>query len=126
MNGESILIAEDDGLIALSLTELLERKGYRIIGPAYSGEMVLRALEESPLPSLILMDIGLAGAMDGIETARQIRQRFSIPLIFLTAYTSESKLERIREVAPDGYLMKPYLECDLLAVIRKAIDKRAA
>ena len=126
MSGESILIAEDDGLIALNLTELLEKKGYRIIGPVYSGEMVLRALEESPLPSLILMDIGLAGSMDGVDTALQVRKRFCVPLVFLTAYTPDSTLERIREVAPDGYLMKPFLEWDLLAVVRKALDKPAA
>jgi CheY-like chemotaxis protein len=105
---------------------LLEKKGYRIIGPVYSGELALRALEESPLPDLILMDIGLAGPMDGVDTALQVRKRFCVPLVFLTAYTPDSTLERIRAVAPDGYLMKPFLEWDLLAVVRKAIDKPAA
>jgi CheY-like chemotaxis protein len=72
------------------------------------------------------MDIGLAGSIDGIETTRQIRQRYSIPLIFITAYTSERTLERMREVSPDGYIVKPFLDKDVLAVIRKTLDKRAA
>jgi CheY-like chemotaxis protein len=70
------------------------------------------------------MDIGLAGLLDGIETARQIRQRFSIPLIFVTAYTSERMLERMREVAPDGIIIKPFVHEELLALIGKAVNRR--
>ncbi|MCK9590974.1 MAG: response regulator [Methanoregula sp.] len=125
MNEATILIVEDDGLIALYLTELLEKAGYRVIGQAYSGEMVLRELEKSPQPDLILMDIGLAGSLDGIETARQIGQRFSIPLIFLTAYTSESTLDRMKTVAPVGYIVKPFQDTDLLALVRKGVERQA-
>ena len=125
MTGETILVVEDDGLIALYLTELMEKKGYRV-GAAFSGEMVLQSLKESPAPDLILMDIGLAGSLDGIETFRQIRKQFSIPVIFITAYTSASILERIREVGPDGFIVKPFLDKDLLDLVRKIMDKRAA
>ena len=126
MTGETILVVEDEGLIALYLTELMEKAGYKVIGAAYSGEMVLTALEESPQPDLILMDIGLAGSIDGIETTRKIRQKFSIPLIIVTAYTSDSTLERVREVAADGYISKPFLDKDLLALVGKTIKKHAA
>jgi CheY-like chemotaxis protein len=121
MTGESILVVEDEGLIALHLIELLEKAGYRVIGQAYSGDVVLRTLETSPLPDLILMDIGLAGSLDGIETARMIRQRFSIPLIFVTAYSSETTLERMKEVAPEGVIFKPFIEKDLLDLVAKAM-----
>jgi CheY-like chemotaxis protein len=100
LTGESILVVEDDGLIAFYLSQLLEKAGYRIIGLASSGEMVLRKLEEPEKPDLILMDVGLAGSLDGIETARLVRQRFSVPLIFLTGYPSGSTLERMLEVEP--------------------------
>ena len=123
MTGETILVVEDEGLIAMHLTELLEKAGYRVADPAYSGEMVLRALEESPEPDLILMDIGLGGSIDGIETARQIRQQFSVPLIFVTAYTSERMLERIREVAPDGVIVKPFDDEDLLVLVGKTVAR---
>jgi len=126
MTGETILIVEDDGLIALYLTELMEREGYRVIGSASSGEMVLRMLAKSPQPDLILMDIGLDGSLDGIETARQVQQRFSIPLIFVTAYTSESTLERVRDVTSDGFIGKPFMDNDILALVRKVLDQRTA
>ena len=126
MTGETILVVEDEGLIALHLAELLEKAGYRIVDMVYSGEMVLQALEKSPEPDLIMMDIGLAGSLDGIETARLIRKRFSIPLIFVTAYTSDRTIERMREAAPDGVIIKPFLDTDLLALVRKAIGPRPA
>ncbi len=126
MTGETILVVEDEGLIALHLIELLEDAGYRVTAPSYSGEMVLRALEKSPAPDLILMDVGLAGSLDGIETARQIRQRFSIPLIFITAHTSARMLERMREVAPDGIVIKPFVRDDLLALIKKTVARSSA
>ena len=126
MTGETILIVEDDGLIALYLTELMEKEGYRVVGSASSGEMVLRMLEKSPQPDLILMDIGLDGSLDGIETARHVQQRFSIPLIFVTAYTSESTLERVREVTSDGFISKPFMDHDILALVREVLDSRTA
>jgi DNA-binding response OmpR family regulator len=72
------------------------------------------------------MDIGLDGSLDGIETARQVRQRFSIPLIFVTAYTSESTLEWAREVTSDRFIGKPFMDNDMLAFIREILDQRAA
>ena len=122
---ESILIVEDDGLIALYLTELMENTGYLIVGTVSTGEMVLRLLEDYLKPDLILMDIGLAGSLDGIETARRVRQKFSVPVIFVTAYTSEITLERIQEIAPEGYIGKPFLDNEIHALIRKVLDQRA-
>jgi CheY-like chemotaxis protein len=125
MTGETILVVEDEGLIALHLMELLENAGYNVTGLAYSGEMVLRSLEKSAKPDLILMDIGLEGLLDGIETARLIQERFSIPLIFVTAYTSETMKARIREVASEGVIFKPFLAAELLALVAKAVEHRS-
>src|SRR5208283_1757638 len=124
MTGETIQIVEDDGLIALSIIETLENAGYRVVEPAYSGEMVLNALEKSPIPDLILMDIGLAGSLDGIETARRIRQNSDIPIIFLTAYTNITKIEKAKSVSSCGYINKPYTEKDLLAAVENALCNR--
>lgn len=123
MTGETILVVEDEGLIALHLMEMLEKAGYKVTGLAYSGEMVLKTLEQSQKPDLILMDIGLAGSIDGIETARRIRERYPIPLIFVTAYTSEGTFKRMQEVAPDGVIFKPFLAHDLLALIERAVGR---
>lgn len=126
MTGETILIVEDEGLIALHLTELLENAGYNIAGPAYSGEMVLRDIASAPLPDLILMDIALAGSLDGIETARQIRSKYPIPVIFLSAYSNQNRIDEAHAVSPFGYLTKPVMQDDLLAAIRGALDRTAA
>jgi two-component system, response regulator PdtaR len=125
MTGETILVVEDDGLIALYLTELMEKTGYQV-SAASSGEMVLQDLKDGPLPDLILMDIGLSGSLDGIETFRFIRKQFSIPVIFITAYTSASILERIREIGPDGYIVKPFLDKDLLELVRKILGAKSS
>jgi two-component system, response regulator PdtaR len=124
MTGENILIVEDEGLITLHLIQVLKKAGYRVTDPASSGEMALRTLETSPKPDLILMDIQLAGELDGIETARKIRERFTVPLIFVTAYTSEHMLERMRMVAPYGVITKPFLQDDLLALIVKTLNRQ--
>ncbi|MGB7789436.1 response regulator [Methanoregula sp.] len=126
MTGETILVVEDEGLIAIHLVQTLKTAGYHVFDPAYSGEMVLRLLEKSPEPDLILMDIKLAGMLDGIETARKIRQRFSVPLIFVTAHTSEHMLERMREVAPYGIIIKPFIQEDLLALVGKAVNRQTS
>jgi CheY-like chemotaxis protein len=124
MTGETVLIVEDEGLIALHMTEMLEKAGYRVTGPAYSGEMVIREFMNPPVPDLVLMDIALAGNLDGIETARQIRQKFpAMPLIFVTAYTPDRTLDRMRDLAPDGVIIKPFEDTDLLALMEKALHR---
>ena len=121
MTGKKILIIEDEGLIAFAMSELLEHMGFQVIETLYAGEYVLPLLEKSDKPDLILIDIGLAGSIDGIETARLIRQKFSIPLIFITAYRSEEIFERLREFVLYQVIHKPFSNDDLLYQVNKAI-----
>jgi CheY-like chemotaxis protein len=123
VTGKNILIVENEGLIALAIAELLERMGFRVMETVYAGEYVLPLLEKSDKPDLILIDIGLAGSIDGIETARLIRQKFAIPLIFITAYRSEEIFDRLREFVLDQVIHKPFSNEDLLYQIDKAIGK---
>jgi two-component system, response regulator PdtaR len=120
MTGESILIVEDDGLIALRMQEVLTSYGYRVPDPLASGEEALQRMEEST-PDLIVMDIGLLGNIDGLETARQIRNRYSIPVIFLTAYTDDMRIARARDISPYGYMVKPFRDDKLIGCIRSAL-----
>jgi diguanylate cyclase (GGDEF)-like protein/PAS domain S-box-containing protein len=128
MNNENILIVEDEKIIALDLQRRLERFGYSVVGMASEGaEAITLATERSP--DIILMDIMLAGAMDGIEAAKQIRAQLGIPVIFLTAYTDEKTLERAKEVEPFGYILKPFKERELyttidIALYKNSIDKK--
>ncbi|HVP96087.1 response regulator [Methanoregula sp.] len=122
MTEKTVLIVEDEGLIALHLTETLENRRFRIIGTVHSGEMALQTLEKSQKPDLIIMDIGLTGSLDGIETARKIRQQYTIPIIFLTAYSDKNRMEKAKELSAVEYLIKPVTEEDLLTAIRNALD----
>jgi len=116
---KSILIVEDEGLIALHLMETLINAGYRVFEPVATGEEVLKLLEVSPQPDLILMDITLDGILDGIETARLIMQQYQIPVIFLTAHSNGSVVTKAKEVSPQGYILKPVLVEDLLQNIER-------
>lgn len=119
----SVLIVEDDGLIALSLLEFLKRSGYDTPGPVASGEDAIEYLEKFPLPDLILMDIALDGRMDGIETLRQIRKCSDIPVIFLTAHNDPATIARAGEVTPSGFIVKPFVESDVILLIRKTLNR---
>ena len=120
-----ILIAEDEAIVAEDLSQTLSEFGYQIVGIAYKGEEAVRMAEES-LPALILMDIKLAGHMDGIQAAEQIRIKFDIPVIFITAYEEEDVLRRAKQTQPYGYLTKPFSNHILKIIIETTLYKHAA
>jgi CheY-like chemotaxis protein len=122
MAARSILIVEDEGLIALHLMEILAGAGYGVREPVSSGEDALMHVEKIPRPDLILMDITLDGQLDGIETAARIRRRYDIPVIFLTAHSNDTISARAKEASPCGYIIKPVIEKDLLAHVEKALS----
>jgi len=118
------MIVEDEGLIALEMMEFLVRKGYRITEPVSSGEEAVERCGGALLPDLILMDITLSGKIDGIEAARRIRERHRIPVIILTAREDDRTVKRIRELRPEGYLVKPSGREELLAAISLVLGSR--
>lgn len=122
MSRGKLLIVEDELVIALSLVKTLEKLGYEVAGMTNTGEeAVILAREKAP--ELILMDIILAGAMDGIEAARAIQKDSDIPVIYLTANADNATVERARDTMPYGYLNKPINDRDLLTNIDSAINK---
>ena len=121
-----ILVIEDEGLIALHVEEILERAGYHIMALLPSGELALQYLETSAIPDLIMMDIGLGGTIDGIETARQIRKNRDIPIVFISAYSNQARINEALSISPGGYLLKPFEEKNLLAVVRQALEHKGA
>ena len=124
MTGESILVVEDNGIIALQIGELLEKNGYRVSGTTAYGEEAVE-LAKKNLPDLICMDIELMGKIDGIETARRIHEHADIPLIFLTAYSDSRRLARATETAPYNYIVKPFDERELLVAVEMALHRHA-
>ena len=108
---QEILIVEDERLIALEIKFHLKRWGYRIAAEFSSAEQALEFLSQrhraDDLPSLVLMDIQLAGEMDGVGAATIIRERFSLPVVVLTAYADETTLNRAKLSEPYAYIIKP-------------------
>lgn len=117
-----ILIVEDEIIIAREIEARLETLGYDVVGIASTGEQAI-SLTEQTQPQLILMDIVLKGEIDGIETSVEIRRRWSLPIIYLTAYTDKTTLERAKATEPYGYIVKPLSERELHANIEMALFK---
>jgi PAS domain S-box-containing protein len=121
-NHASILIVEDEQIVAADIHSRLEALGYSVPAIAANGEEAL-AMAESLRPDLMLMDIVLEGPMDGVETVRQLRQRMDIPVIYLTAYTDEETVQRAKLTEPLGYILKPFDERELRFTIEVALHK---
>ncbi len=122
MTPSSILIVEDEAIVALDLRLQLQELGYQVVGVAASGEAAL-ALAARHRPQLILMDVRLQGPMDGIATAEILLQRHRIPLIFLTSHSDADTVQRAARTGPYGYLTKPYQIKELRAGIEVALTK---
>lgn len=122
MNRSRLLLVEDEYIIALGIRKSLERLGYEVSAVVTTGEeAVSKAIEL--LPDLILMDIVLAGPMDGVEAARAIAAEADIPVIYLTANADSATVERARDTMPYGYMNKPINDRDLMSNIDTAIHK---
>ena len=117
-----ILVVEDEGLVALSIQNKLTSLDYEVPAVVASGEEAILQVADTR-PDLILMDIMLAGEMDGITTATQIRSRFDVPLVYLTAYADNKTLQRAKLTEPFGYLIKPFEERELQTAIEMALYK---
>jgi PAS domain S-box-containing protein len=120
-----IFIVEDEAIVANDIRETLISLGYGVAGIARTGESAVEKVAEVR-PDLVLMDIHLAGTMDGIEAAGMIHARYGIPVIFLTAYADNALLERAKAAEPYGYIIKPYDERGLHSAIGMAVHKHAA
>ena len=125
MPDASILIVEDEVIVAADLANKLGRLGYTVCGSTARGEDAL-ALDARPRPDLVLMDIRLAGEMDGVEAAEHIRRECDVPVIYLTAHADHATLDRAKRTEPFGYLLKPFEERELETHIEMALYKHQA
>lgn len=121
----TIIIVEDDALIAVDLKQHLEELGYVVMDSFTAAEAAINYLEQRQpgmaLPDLVMMDIVLQGKMDGIQAAEIIRDQWAIPLIFTTAYAEMDRVNRAKLTYPFGYLLKPYHERDLTITVAMAL-----
>ncbi|MEW6220604.1 MAG: ATP-binding protein [Thermodesulfobacteriota bacterium] len=119
MSQTTVLIVEDEAIVAADLASKLKRLGYGLCGSTgLAEEAILLAREKRP--DLILMDIRLAGAMDGVNAAEVIRRELDLPVIFLTAHSDHATLQRAKLAEPFGYILKPFEERELATVVEMA------
>jgi PAS domain S-box-containing protein len=122
MSKTRILVVEDEAIVARDLISRLARLGYEPVGMTARGEEALTLVEQLR-PDLVLMDIQLAGELDGISAATAIREQFETPVAFLTAYADEGVLQRAKIAEPFGYIIKPFDERELHSVIEVGLYK---
>jgi AmiR/NasT family two-component response regulator len=115
-----ILIVEDERIVAAALQHQLEYDGYEVVGNVGRGETAVEIAVECR-PDVVLMDINLAGEVDGIAASAEIRERVGAPVVFLTAYSDDATLQRAGATVPFSYLLKPVQERQLRPAIEMAL-----
>lgn len=115
-----ILIVEDEALVARDIACRMESAGYEVVATVGEGCLAIEQVEQNEV-DLILMDIMINGELDGIETAERILAKKDYPVVFLTAFEDTSTIARAKEVAPYGYLVKPFETRDLKLIIEMAL-----
>jgi signal transduction histidine kinase len=124
MGKARILIVEDSLIVAYHLRKTLETEGYSVLGIESTGEEALLSIQRQS-PDLVMMDIMLAGKMDGVEAAMQVRSRHHIPVVFLTALSDKDTIQRAKITEPFGYITKPFEDREIFTVIEMALYKHA-
>lgn len=117
-----ILVVEDEPIVALDLQQEVELLGLTVVGQAESADEALMSAEENR-PDLALMDVRIVGSMDGIQTARLLREAYGIPVIFLTSYSDEPTIKRAARELPYGYLTKPFQRRELKAALEVGLHR---
>lgn len=117
-----ILIVEDSYIVAFHLKRTLENEGYDVISIQTEGEGAIEILRQQRA-DVVLMDIMLAGEMDGIETASIIQNQYDIPVIYITSLKDKPTVQRAKVTEPYGYLTKPFEDNDIITVLDMALYK---
>ncbi|OAJ54941.1 hybrid sensor histidine kinase/response regulator [Paraburkholderia ginsengiterrae] len=120
-----ILVVEDDRVVARDLAQQMSRAGHTVVGITARGEDAVPLAAETA-PDLVLMDVRLEGELDGIDTARLLRENFNLPVVFLTAYADEETVRRATLTEPFGYVLKPFDDMQLRTVVDMALYKHGA
>jgi CheY-like chemotaxis protein len=125
MGSGKVLVVEDEYIVAADICATLQRLGYQALPPVASGERLLEVLHQEP-PDVLLLDVSLQGAMDGLAAARAVRASAwsQTPIIFLTAYDDPATLRRLSQVNPVRCMGKPFTPDQLSEALREALSGR--
>ncbi|WP_374613031.1 ANTAR domain-containing response regulator [Gordonia sp. (in: high G+C Gram-positive bacteria)] len=116
-----VLVAEDDSLIRMDLTEMLREEGYDVVGEAPNGQVAVE-LTESLAPDLVIMDIKMP-VRDGIDAATEIAEKRLAPVVMLTAFSQRDFIDKARNAGAMAYLVKPFTKADLVPAIEVAVSR---
>jgi PAS domain S-box-containing protein len=120
-----IMVVEDEAIVALDIRTCLLSLGYAVPAVAASGEEAIQKATDTR-PDLVLMDIKLKGEMDGVAAAHHLRDRFNLPVVYLTAHADEPTVQRAKVTEAFGYLLKPFDKKELQTAIEVALYKHQA
>jgi CheY-like chemotaxis protein len=107
-----VMVVEDEGLLAMAMCDDLEQAGYHVCRPVATGEQAIQSIA-GELPGIVLMDIRLAGALNGVEAVQQVRAFSQVPVIFMTGYPDKDTQDQAMQLQPAAYLVKPVELYDL-------------
>ncbi|WP_424356898.1 PAS domain S-box protein [Methanocella sp. MCL-LM] len=119
---EKVLVVEDEAIVQLDIKNRLINLGYEIAGTTAYGEEAIKKVS-SDCPDIVLMDIGLKGKIDGIEAASQIKALHNIPIVYMTANSDYTTLQKSKLTGPFGYILKPFDEREMRTTIEMALYK---
>lgn len=115
-----ILLVEDELIIADYMNECLKHLGYEVCATAISYDEAVDAVC-SCNPDIAIVDITLKGERNGIDFGRYLKEKHRIPFIFATSHSDRGTIDAAKQVLPYAYLIKPFSEEDLYAVIETAL-----
>jgi PAS domain S-box-containing protein len=122
MSNTRILVVEDESIVAKDIQNTLVKLGYEVPATASSAASAYEKLDLIK-PDLVFLDIKLKGEEDGIHIAEHIKEKYNIPVIFLTSYVDQATLDRAKVTEPYGYIVKPFNESDLKTTVEMALFK---
>lgn len=124
MNKIKVLVVEDEWIVSQEITEILESNNFEVIGQAADAKKALELVSSNP-PDVALLDINIKGEIDGIELAKSLRRKFSLAIVFLTAYSDNQSVNRAKEVNPQSFLVKPFNEKNVIIALELAAQNIA-
>ncbi len=116
-----ILIVEDEVIVSLDMKTILEGMGVAVTGIARSVDDALASIAANP-PHLVLLDISLEGEFEGVDLARVINERWSIPVLFISGHLSDQAVKGLDELNTAGYIVKPFYPINLREAVKSAIS----
>lgn len=121
----SVLIVEDEPVIATDIEMTLTGDDYTVIGIAYTSTKALDLLHRFR-PDMVLLDVAIKGDNDGIDIASIINDKYKIPFIYITSFSDKETLERAKATLPYGYIVKPFKDRDIISAIEMAVYRHAS